>query len=156
MPDITLMGATYPGVPAVELPTSGGGTATYTDVTDTTAVATDVAQGKTFYLANGTKATGTSSGGGTTSHTTIAVILTVAGWSNNAQTVSASPVTTTNDVIVSPDPSSAVDWAAAGILCTAQGAGTLTFTCATTPTDALTANVMVLSGGVSSASGEVF
>lgn len=36
----------------------------YMDITDTTAVASDVAQGKYFYLANGTKVQGTSSGGG--------------------------------------------------------------------------------------------
>lgn len=64
MQDITLMGATYLDVPAVELPKTGGGTASFTDVTDTTAVASDVAQGKYFYLANGTKVAGTSTGGG--------------------------------------------------------------------------------------------
>lgn len=62
--DITLLGVDYADVPAVELPKTGGGTASFTDVTDTTAVAADVAQGKVFYLADGSQATGTSSGGG--------------------------------------------------------------------------------------------
>lgn len=62
--DITLMGASFSDVPAVDLPKTGGGTARFTDVTDTTATASDVAQGKVFHLADGTQATGTSSGGG--------------------------------------------------------------------------------------------
>ena len=39
-------------------------TITAVDISDTTAVASDVAQGKYFYTANGTKTAGTSSGGG--------------------------------------------------------------------------------------------
>ena len=42
-----------------------GSTQTLIDITDTTAVAADVAQGKYFYLATGEKVAGTSSGGGT-------------------------------------------------------------------------------------------
>lgn len=57
--NITLMGASYSAVPAVKLPKTGGGTASFTDVTDTTAVASDVATGKVFHLADGTLATGT-------------------------------------------------------------------------------------------------
>lgn len=60
---ITLLGATYTGVPAVTLPKTGGGTATFTEVTDTTAVASDVASGKYFYTAGGVKTEGTGSGG---------------------------------------------------------------------------------------------
>ena len=62
--NITLLGASYPAVPAVQLPKTGGGTATFTDVTDTTAAAADVAEGKYFYNANGVRTQGTSSGGG--------------------------------------------------------------------------------------------
>ena len=57
-------GATYSNVPAVKLPKSGGGTATFTDVTDTTAAAADVATGKYFYTASGVRTQGTNSGGG--------------------------------------------------------------------------------------------
>lgn len=64
--NITLMGASYTAVPAVNLPKTGGGTATFTDVTDTTAAASDVASGKYFYTASGVRTQGTSSGGGTT------------------------------------------------------------------------------------------
>lgn len=62
--NITLWGATYSAVPAVTLPKSGGGTATFTDVTDTTAAAADVAVGKYFYTASGVRTQGTNSGGG--------------------------------------------------------------------------------------------
>jgi len=62
--NITLLGASYSDVPAVQLPKTGGGTATFTDVTDTTAAAADVATGKYFYTAAGVFTQGTASGGG--------------------------------------------------------------------------------------------
>lgn len=62
--NITLLGASYQAVPAVTLPKTGGGTASFTDVTDTTAAAADVATGKYFYTAEGVRTQGTSSGGG--------------------------------------------------------------------------------------------
>lgn len=64
--NITLLGASYSAVPAVMLPKTGGGTASFTDVTDTTAAAADVASGKYFYTAAGVRTAGTASGGGGT------------------------------------------------------------------------------------------
>ena len=91
MANITLMGASYTDVPAVTLPQTGGGTVTFyengggtpaisvvdttdshggtvrtitaLDISDTTAVASDVAQGKYFYTAQGVKTAGSGSGG---------------------------------------------------------------------------------------------
>ena len=62
--NISLLNATYSSVPAVQLPISGGGTATFTEITDTTATASDVATGKYFYTSAGVKTQGTNSGGG--------------------------------------------------------------------------------------------
>lgn len=64
--NITLLGASYSDVPAVDLPQTGGGTARFTDTSPTTATASDVASGKIFFLADGTQETGTASGGGGT------------------------------------------------------------------------------------------
>ena len=63
---ISLWGATYNNVPAVTLPKSTSGTATFTDTSVTTAVESDVASGKIFIKADGTQAEGTASGGGGT------------------------------------------------------------------------------------------
>ena len=46
MANVTLLGASYTDVPAVTLPKTGGGTARFTDVSDSTAVASDVNSGK--------------------------------------------------------------------------------------------------------------
>lgn len=62
--NISLWGASYSNVPSVTLPKTGGGTASFTDVTDTTATASDVASGKYFYTAAGVKTQGTSTSGG--------------------------------------------------------------------------------------------
>lgn len=62
--NVTVAGASYSDVPAVVLPKTGGGSATFTDVSDTTAAASDVASGKYFYTAAGVKTAGTGSGSG--------------------------------------------------------------------------------------------
>ena len=69
--------------------------------------------------------------------------LAVNDWINNAQTVNVTGVTASNIVFVSPAPASAADYAAAGITCTAQGSGTLTFTCTSVPSNAITVNVVI-------------
>lgn len=63
--NVTIMGASYSAVPAVTLPKTGGGTATFTDVTPTTVTSdSDVANGKIYFRADGSQHTGTASGGG--------------------------------------------------------------------------------------------
>ena len=62
--DISLLGAIYQDVPAVDLPKTGGGTARFTDTSPTTATDPDVTQGKIYFKANGEQSVGTGSGGG--------------------------------------------------------------------------------------------
>ena len=84
------------------------------------------------------------SGGGGGGSTSATATLAVNDWSSNTQTVSVTGVTSSNNVIVSAAPASQADYTAAGVICTAQGAGTLTFTCTTTPSSALTVNVLII------------
>lgn len=89
--NITLLGASYSAVPAITLPKTGGGTARFTDVTDTTATASDVAQGLYFYTSAGVRTAGTASGGGGDSYTLTTVV--------PQQTVTVSSSTYTADNI---------------------------------------------------------
>lgn len=75
---------------------------------------------------------------------TVSVSLPVSGWSSNKQTVAVSGVTANNTVIVTAAPASYEHYNECAVRCSAQGAGTLTFTCTDTPTSALTANVLIL------------
>ena len=70
--NITLLGASYSAVPAVQLPKTGGGTARFDDASVTTATAADVASGKIFLASDGTITTGTNSGGGSSKNVQIA------------------------------------------------------------------------------------
>ena len=72
------------------------------------------------------------------------VSLTVAGWSNKAQTVSVSGMTASSIFFVTYAPACRAAWIDADVYCSAQGAGTLTFACDTVPTQALTANIVIL------------
>lgn len=57
---ITLWGASFSDVPAVELPKTGGGVASFEDTSDATATSSDILSGVTAY-AGGQKITGTAS-----------------------------------------------------------------------------------------------
>lgn len=81
---------------------------------------------------------------GAVSKSRLTVSLSADGWSNNQQTVSAAGVTADNDVIVTPAPASHEHYAECMVRCSAQSAGTLTFTCTDTPTGALSVQVLIL------------
>ena len=72
------------------------------------------------------------------------ITLAAADWSSNTQTVTVTGMTATGVVLVSPDPTDQAAYTSAGILCTAQAADSLTFTCSTTPTGDLDVVVVML------------
>ena len=74
--------------------------------------------------------------------TSTTVTLASTDWVSSAQTVNVSNMTTTATVWVSPAPASLSAYGEAGVYCSAQAAGTLTFTCSTTPSANLTVNVV--------------
>ena len=76
-------------------------------------------------------------------YTQIAITLTVAGWSDNSQTVTVSGVTANNTVIISPAPSSYLSYGEFGVYCNAQATNSLTFACDSTPDVALTVNIFI-------------
>ena len=74
------------------------------------------------------------------------VTISVANWSSTTTcTKSVSGVTASNNVIVTPAPASIADWQSSGVYCSAQGSGTLTFTCSSTPTASIDVNVLIIS-----------
>lgn len=76
----------------------------------------------------------------------VSVTLRASGWNANTktQTVSVSGVTATVNCIITAAPDSYMAYAKAGVRCTAQGAGTLTFACETVPTANVAANVLIV------------
>ena len=74
----------------------------------------------------------------------VAVVLTVAGWSGNSQTVNVEGVTAGNNVLVAAAPASRSVWNDAEVYCSGQGGGTLTFACSSVPSADVTANVVIL------------
>lgn len=76
----------------------------------------------------------------------VSVTLRASGWNANAktQTVSVAGVTATANCVVTASLSSYMAYVEAGVRCTAQGAGTLTFACETVPTADVAANVLIL------------
>lgn len=66
-------------------------------------------------------------------------------WSGNTCTKSVSGVTATSDVFVSPEPvlANIKAYTEANVFCSAISAGTVTFTCETTPSVSLTVNIGV-------------
>ena len=70
--------------------------------------------------------------------------LTVAGWSSNTQTVSLTGMDAYRIVIIGPVADSIDVCKTNAVYCSAQGNGTLTFKCQTTPSVAITMNVIMI------------
>lgn len=74
----------------------------------------------------------------------LTVTLSSYGWSNLSQSVTASGVTSDNDVIISPASNSHDAYGEAGVRCSGQSSNRLTFTCKEKPTGNLSVNVLIL------------
>lgn len=73
------------------------------------------------------------------------ITLSSSSWSSDTQTVQVPGVTAASIVQISAASKADADaWTASGLWCTAQGAGTLTFTAETTPTENVVLNVLVI------------
>lgn len=74
------------------------------------------------------------------------ITVTLESWDriNDEQTVTATWVTASNTVIVSPDPTSMTDYTDGGIYCSAQGNNSLTFTCTTAVVNDIDVNVVII------------
>lgn len=70
--------------------------------------------------------------------------LTVAGWSSNTQTVSLTGMAADRIAIIGPVADSIDVCKTNAVYCSAQGNGTLTFKCQTTPSVAITMNVIMI------------
>lgn len=77
-------------------------------------------------------------------HKPVSVSLSASDWSNMAQTVIVGGVTANSTVVVTPAPASHATYCEAGIYCSAQENGALTFMCNSAPSVALTVNVLIL------------
>lgn len=77
-------------------------------------------------------------------HTSLSITIATSDWSNNTCTKTASGVTSSNTVIVSPASASYEAYGEAQVRATAQGTNQITFTCTDVPSSSLTVNVAIL------------
>lgn len=89
-------------------------------------------------------------------YTAQSITINTNSWSNNTATASVSNMTPVKEVIVSPDSNSLAEWDKSRVYCSSQSANSLIFSCTTTPTATITANILVLEGSTLNANGVSF
>lgn len=77
-------------------------------------------------------------------HSTTTIVLPVASWSNNSQTIICTGVTENNTIIIAPEPTSIEAYGKAEVKCITQNENSLTFTCKKTPETEINVNVLIL------------
>lgn len=113
---------------------------TIVDMTAATASADTVLAGYTAYGADGNLIVGTAV---TTKRQEVNITLPKTGWANGQQTVSVAGVTAAASVFVGGDLGSEPEYSSCGVYCSAQGDGTLTFTCCFVPTADIVADAII-------------
>ena len=102
--NVTIAGASYTDVTAIEVPKTTSGVASFHDVTDTTATASDVLSGKDFYNASGVKTSGSIATKSSSNLTVSGATVTApAGYyaSNASKSVASGSARTPNTTITS-------------------------------------------------------
>lgn len=74
----------------------------------------------------------------------LSATLAASEWSDNAQTVSIADATSNNNKIIAPAQESIVEYSTCGVYASAEGEGTITFTCLALPKSDLTVNIAIL------------
>lgn len=111
------------------------------DLRDATATPESILSGYTAYGADGNKIIGTASA---TKRLEVTVRLPPAAWdSDGEQTVTVAGVTATATVIVTGSEASQPEYDACAVVCSGQGAGTLTFSCGIRPGEELAADIAI-------------
>ena len=77
-------------------------------------------------------------------HSTATIVLPVASWNNNSQTVTCTGVTVDNTIIVTPTPDSLEIYSSAQVKCITQASNSLTFTCSEMPESDVQVNIIIL------------
>ena len=75
------------------------------------------------------------------------ITLSAYGWEDNTQTIEVDEIGEDNVVIVTPNPVSHDGYCEAGVYCSAQGEGTLTFKCTDVPKETLAVNLLIMAEG---------
>jgi hypothetical protein len=94
---ITIAGVTFPDVPRILIPKSGGGNATFAETSVVTATASDVASGKYFLDSSGILTEGTASGGG------VSVVVTPDVHGGDIVTITGEPIQPLTPFVIRPD-----------------------------------------------------
>lgn len=74
------------------------------------------------------------------------VTLASASWSGTSYTINISDVSADSIVTVAATPSSISDYTAAGVYCSAQASGSLTFSCSSAPSSDIGVNITIING----------